>query len=230
MVFGTIWRIITWGLVALVFGPPLLGIALVYTQDVLPPFAPTDHLSKIGYGTFYGYYEAYVEIGRLLGFESGVLRAKDVIVNNGTLPNVVDNLTAYPEYANMSLELDSWFDQFSAYGVDQLYHDYGSALGLNVSYPWSLDFYVVPHDGSAVIADLYIDYFNSTFAFSKSPRVATQSPHFGIIVSEDVYVAITSIARGDINEIPIYIIRLARQVGIVIWTYNKPLLVGQIHW
>lgn len=218
------------GLVALVFGPSLLGIALVYTQDVLPPFAPTDHLSKIGYGTFYGYYKAYVEIGKLLGFESGILRAKDAIVNNETLPNVGDNLAAYPQYANISLDFDSWFGQLSTYGVDELYHDYGSALGLNVSYPWSLDFYVVAYDGSVVIADLYIDYFNSTFVFSKSPRVATQIPHFGIIVSEDVYNAINAIAEGNINEIPIYIIKLARQVGIAIWTYNNPLPVGQMHW
>ena len=182
---GLLWSIISFILFLFFVLPPIYGIFQIFFFKSLPPFVPQDSLTKLGYGTIYGYYVTLSTGKQLLGFNSPVSNAKNKILSNSII-DVSANYSAYPQYGNLSLTLDSLFSNVTSQSLTEYYIQYCYAMGINdTSSPWSLDLYVVSRDGNYLISDFYIAYQNQNFTSSLTNSFNV-NPHYGVIVTEDL--------------------------------------------
>jgi hypothetical protein len=96
--------------------PPIYGIATIFLFKTLPPFVPQDSLTKLEYGTLYGYFKVYTGLKQFLGFNMPASTAESKILD-GTIIDVSNvsytNLARIPEdWGNYASDPTTW----EAYG------------------------------------------------------------------------------------------------------------------
>lgn len=218
---GTVWSIISFILFLAVVLPPVYGIIMFFTSyKTVPPFVPQDTLSKLGYGFVYGYYSVYSRGKRFLGFSSPVSIAKDRILS-GSIIDVSENASSYPQYANFSLYIDSLLGNITEQQLLEYYVAYNYAMGINDTSSWSIDFFIVSEDAEYLLNDYYITYNGESFNCSLSEGF-TVEPHYGIIVTKDIaqsFIDVFSGSNVDYAMLSLLIISSLRSEKVLMWQY-----------
>jgi hypothetical protein len=214
-----VWRVIGFIMLLMFIIPLLYGEGMVFFGNKLPPFVPQDTITKLMYGSVYGFWSIIEGFRGVTGLVGGAYIARGKIADNSII-DVSTNLSQYVDYQNSSINLDVMFTNITSVDIGSYYGEYCDSFGINKTTSWSINLYVVSKDGQYLIADCYIENIEGNFTTSITTEFGTK-PQYGIIVTEDIIDSLTAVfsnGQFDWTKITLMVMGTIRNGNIVFYS------------